>query len=175
MLWDEVTLRIRYPAAFLLPRAMPVYPPTTYSSTQFVLPVVTSSLPVWVQTQNVPGVCYRYTRIFSIPGPNLCPRPHAKSLFLVSTYPFSQYQHNWNQFSTHLGLRGMLTGGVTCHSTKATIGISAMAGYGVKFWTQRGNYSSEALQSVVRSVHQTESFELVLPLLWIGALFALPC
>ena len=68
----------------------------------------------------------------------------------------------------------MLTGGVTCHGTMGTIGTSVVAGYGVKYWTQRGNSSSEVLQWVVRSVDQMGSFELALPLLWIGALFTSP-
>lgn len=75
----------------------------------------------------------------------------------------------------HLELRGMLTGGVTCHGTMGTIGISVMAGYGAKYWTQRASNSSEVLQWVVRSVDQMGSFELALPLLWIGVLFTLPC
>ena len=75
----------------------------------------------------------------------------------------------------HLELRVMSTGGVTCRSTKDTTRISAMAGYGAKYWTQMGNFSSKVIQLVVRSVHQMGSFELVLPLLLIGAFHASPC
>src|SRR5258706_5752839 len=170
-----MTLPIRYPTIFQLPRAMLAHLPTTYSPTQFVQPVVTSSLLVWVQAQIVLGAWYLCIRGFSTPGLNLCQRLHAKSSFLVSACPSSQYQHNSSRFSVHLELRGMLTGGVTCHGAMGTIGISAMAGYGAKYWTQRASDSSEALQWVVRSVDHMGSFELALPLLWIGVLFTLPC